>query len=383
MSTSVQTIIDSAQQDFVNLIGSNHPALIDYTNRTHLEILRYSRWKFLLSGPQQFLTVPSQTDYWIGPAGSAAPGTVDTGLNLTAIQSIKKDAVFDRSNYHPLAETLDAPMSSGLMTTGNTARSSMPALWRNSPDTPSVLNIYPAANNQNIFQPVPYAPIANSLTTAGSLAARTYYLRCTFVDSAGLESSASDEAMIWIPSLRLCQVMSPKPSFAQNSYGVLYSHYNVYAAVSPNSETLQNSSPIAIGTNWTEPSTGLIGGPSAYPSQNLISPMQGYLIEFRYWQARVQLTQAAQNLQIPDDYIDVVVSGVNWKLAQMLRKSSPALVSQQDVDTYHDAYRGGLTGIIRDKNLFPRSDFIYPDAAAVQSSFGGFDYDEIFSIPTD
>ena len=43
--------------------------------------------------------------------------------------------------------------------------------------------------------------------------------------------------------------------------------WNVYVSTSTGNETKQNTSPIAIGTAWTEPSTGLIAG-SALPSQN-------------------------------------------------------------------------------------------------------------------
>src|SRR5579864_4589348 len=185
---TVQNIIDATAQDVrQNINSTTSPGqgiLVDYCNRIHLAVLRQSRWNCRLSAPKRFITQLHQTDYWFGPTGTGPNGVVDTGLNLADVQVIKEGSVFDRSNFRNLDKTDEAPLSSNTSFADATLRSDRPRLWRNAPDTPNILNIYPAPDNQNTYQPEPESPYCSTIA-GGALAARIYYVRLAFVDSAG------------------------------------------------------------------------------------------------------------------------------------------------------------------------------------------------------
>src|SRR5271163_3690023 len=103
---TVQTIINGVSQDIRQqlsaLPGVQQNALVDYTNRVHKQILRFSRWNFLLSEPMYFLTQLGQSTYWVGPKGQGPAGSVDTGLNLPDCDKFKKDSIVDLSNQTAL-----------------------------------------------------------------------------------------------------------------------------------------------------------------------------------------------------------------------------------------------------------------------------------------
>ena len=140
-TTSAGDIIARCSQDARKLLDNNDIAervvLIDYVNRVHTELLRLSRFRFLLSSVQTFNTVLGKTDYWIGVAGGQGVGQVDTGLNLTDVFTIKRGTVFDRTSYHPVFPTSEAPLGAFF------AQNNIPRLWRNDVATPNVINIYP------------------------------------------------------------------------------------------------------------------------------------------------------------------------------------------------------------------------------------------------
>ncbi len=139
ITTLVSDIEACVSQDVRGVLqtSGDQGLLIDYTNRISMEMLRYSRWKFLLSGVQTFSTVVGQTDYWIGPAGG---GANDTGLDIDDLQSIKRDSVFDRTNMRRIFQTEERPLSHEF------DNNSFPKVWRNDGSTPFVLNIYPASD---------------------------------------------------------------------------------------------------------------------------------------------------------------------------------------------------------------------------------------------
>ena len=105
------------------------------------------------------------------------------------------------------------------------------------------------------------APGAPTLGTqaGGALALTTYYVKITYVDGGG-ESLPSTEASKSVLLNNLLTVASPAASG-------LATGYNVYVSTATGTETLQNSTPIAIGTGWVEPSTGLVSG-AALPTAN-------------------------------------------------------------------------------------------------------------------
>ena len=82
----------------------------------------------------------------------------------------------------------------------------------------------------------------------------TYYVKVTLVFPFG-EQIVSSESNRSVSTSRLLTVASPSATLFATGY-------NVYAGTTTNTETLQNVSPIAIGTGWTMPVSGLISGSS-------------------------------------------------------------------------------------------------------------------------
>jgi Phage gp6-like head-tail connector protein len=93
-----------------------------------------------------------------------------------------------------------------------------------------------------------------SSVAGGSLAAQTYYVRQTYVTATG-ETAASLENFVIVAANKLLSVASPPPDPLGLATG-----WNVYVSNTSSAETLQNASPITIGTSWTESSSGLIAG---------------------------------------------------------------------------------------------------------------------------
>jgi hypothetical protein len=95
---------------------------------------------------------------------------------------------------------------------------------------------------------VPTAPVLGQ-TSGGTQQATTYYVKIAYV-FGGPAGVGSAESSLAVAANNLLTVTSP--SSAAGATG-----YNVYAATASGLETLQNTTPIAVGTNWTEPVTGL------------------------------------------------------------------------------------------------------------------------------
>lgn len=360
MSTTLtaQDIIDGTSQDIRSQLGASWgdaDIILDYVNRISLQMLRKSQWNFLIAPVQRFITEANQTDYWIGASGSNPQGAVDTGLNLSDVGRIKVGSVFDRSNWQSLYPTEELPLVSDYTFQDASSRANRPTSWRQSYDTSSILNLYPPPDNQNTYKPVPATPNLET-TVSGALAGRTYFIKLTLVDSTGGESTASLAARQYIPTNSLVKVKSPLLAFTKSASGITYSQYKVYASTTEGSEAYQAT--VNVGTDWTEPGTGLIAGVAA-PSSSTLEPLRGYVIEFRYYKTRAQVTTADQVLQIPDDYKDVLIAGVNYMAYLFLRRP-------EEAGAWRALYDEGLRSIIADKKLFPQGpDFIAPDAAAI------------------
>jgi len=113
------------------------------------------------------------------------------------------------------------------------------------------------------------------------------------------------------------------------------------------SETLQNASgPISFGNDWTEPLTGLTTTGKSTPITNTMQPMGAYVIKFEYYKNRAKLTTADQFLQVPDDYLDVVIAGVSAYAYKIMGKP-------QDAGMQWGLFQEGLKSMIADKNQFP------------------------------
>lgn len=105
------------------------------------------------------------------------------------------------------------------------------------------------------------APSTPQIATAGggSLSAATHYVKVTYVNAPQGESLPSSEASIVVSASGTLTVTSPAPSSPATGY-------NVYISTGSGTETKQNLSPIAIGTNYTQ-SIALISG-AALPGSN-------------------------------------------------------------------------------------------------------------------
>jgi hypothetical protein len=105
----------------------------------------------------------------------------------------------------------------------------------------------------------PQNPILSS-AAGGSLAATTYYVEETYATSS-TETTAGIENLLAVAANKVLTVASPPPVPGATGY-------NVYVATTSGSETEQNTSPIAFGTSWTEPTTGLVTGASPPATNN-------------------------------------------------------------------------------------------------------------------
>lgn len=111
-----------------------------------------------------------------------------------------------------------------------------------------------------VSQPLspPESPALSS-SAGGTLLATTYYVLVNYVTATG-ETLPSVEASLAVAADYVLNIASPSP--IAGAIG-----WNAFVSTSSGTEQLQNSSPIAIGTAWIEPTTGLISG-SAPPTEN-------------------------------------------------------------------------------------------------------------------
>lgn len=364
-TTTASAIITGTSQDVRSTLGTtggDQTILLDYVDRIHREILRRSRWQFLLSQPQRFITLKGVTDYWIGATGTNPTTAYDTGLNLSDVRYIADSTVQDLSNNRELNRIYKQPNMLALADESGLLRLDQPREWRHDYTTPFVLQLYPAADNQNDFRPVPPPPVCVT-TTGGALAARTYFMTLTLVDSAGNESIASKETEIYVPANKLVKVLQPNLGYTASAAGQQYNSYKVYANTTSGQECVQNSgTALATSTTWTEATSGLETGTATAPTNNALEPLDGYVIEFRYYQTITAISATSTVLQVPDDYKDVVINGVNWRAFEFLGR-------QTEAQLWYKLYQEGQIQILRDLNLAPKgADFVHPDPAALATT---------------
>lgn len=373
MPYNVQSLINSVSQDCRNQLnattnGAAQTALIEYLDRCHQEMLRWSNWDFMCSTPVYFMTAGGQTDYYVGPTGDRSPATVQTNLNLGDLYSVRKDSVYDYSNFRELKWMVGQPLGPAITKSSGLARPGQPSVWvQDVVNTPNVISIYPAPQNQNPYQPVPSTPVADT-QPSGALSARVYFIGITLVDALGGESArCGTNATVFVPANSTAIVRSPKLYFPASANGVKYSGYNVYAvqaqnfsatSTDPQTETLQNVSPIPMGTDWYEPNTGLTTNGVIWPQNNTIQPLGGYIIGFKYYKARKTLSTVSDVPQVPARYKDILIAGASayaWALIGDDQKAS------MNMQKFSDGYRQ----MVVDKNLFPEGvEFIRPDAGS-------------------
>src|SRR5260370_41981180 len=121
-------------------------------------------------------------------------------------------------------------------------------LWYGVPEPAAASRLLIDANGNPLGLAAPGAPVLSQIA-GGGLAATTYYAKTTYVDAAG-ETLPSTEASLAVALNNLLQVASPAALAGATGY-------NVYVSTTTGTETKQNSAPIAIGTAWLAPTTGL------------------------------------------------------------------------------------------------------------------------------
>src|SRR5579875_1181479 len=122
-------------------------------------------------------------------------------------------------------------------------------------------------SNGNPVAPGLNPPAAPSLSSiaGGSLGAATNYVMLTYVNLFG-ETLPSSESSLAVAAGNLLVVSSPPPAGNATAY-------NVYAGIASGAEKLQNTAPIPLGQNWTEPPTGFVVNTSAPPATSAAGPV--------------------------------------------------------------------------------------------------------------
>jgi len=92
--------------------------------------------------------------------------------------------------------------------------------------------------------PIPKASPPILSTISGNGIASTYYAAATWVNQAGGEGCASEVAQITTATGQQLAIAVVNP--AANAAG-----WNVYVGPAPNAISLQNSTPVALGSTWT------------------------------------------------------------------------------------------------------------------------------------
>ncbi|MHB8388136.1 MAG: hypothetical protein ACYDDA_10800 [Acidiferrobacteraceae bacterium] len=102
-----------------------------------------------------------------------------------------------------------------------------------------------------------------SAVAGGTLAATTYYAKITYVSATG-QSLPSAEASLAVAADNVLSIASPAAITGATGW-------NAYVSTATGTETLQNTSSIAIGTAWQEPTTGLTTTGAGVPTSMAIT----------------------------------------------------------------------------------------------------------------
>lgn len=111
------------------------------------------------------------------------------------------------------------------------------------------------------------------------------------------------------------------------------------------------------------------GGPLP-PTDNNLTPLYGYVIEFQYQVKRQFITDPSNVLQIPDRYRDIVISGVNYYANLYTAKSDDLAVK---VGVHKTDFMQGLANIRRDLQINHKNvNVILPDNASQYYQVSGW-----------
>jgi hypothetical protein len=217
-----------------------------------------------------------------------------------------------------------------------------------------------AATASPALTPPPLAAVLSSVA-GGTLSAASYYVKISYVTATG-ETAASAETAIALAADLLLQVASPALDTKSLATG-----WNVYIGSSSYGETKQNTTPIAIGTAFTLPTSGLITGTALPPYVLVIENEQplaegvdfickfdvGQLVRLdvngwpKHWPALplVAVYAAGYVLTSPKfaDVVDAVLRLIKGRYYGQER--DPAIRSENVVGAYEASYAttGGLS----------------------------------------
>src|ERR1051326_4581496 len=263
---TVSQIIAGCSQDIRRILDSadsgDQVALIDYTNRTQLQLLRAARWRFLLSNVLKFQTKAGVTDYWIG----ATAGNPTQSYVLSAAASNGSTTTYTGIALNTLYPQ-ETVTTSGFV---NGANNGTFTVQSSTATTATVNN--PSGVNEAHSRTLSFVVTDTTLniTNLGIVKRGTVFDR---TNSRRLYPT--DEAPLG-------------PNFTGLNRPELYRN---------------------DGTN----TPGIF---SVYPP-----PQDVYVIEFRYYFSKPQLSALSDTLLIPDDYKDVVIAGVNYFASLYLREN--------------------------------------------------------------
>lgn len=268
-SIQAQDIVTAVIQDSQNQT-TNRVALYDYTDRIQQRILRESQWRFLLSDPQTFITMPGVGDYTLVP-GPAPAGSFLTGLDLEDFGNIAPGSVYNLANWTKIEEDPDENTTLNYyLNRDGSLRYGYPRTYYNSLTNPGTITLKPVPNDENLYYPVPETPVVGYEPLDGCvLPPRIYYGVVTYVDSLGGEGTQClIPFTIVVPAGNILTIESPNAVIGGGIGGnqVVYSGWNLYVGLSLGNYTLQNFNPFPIGTNYTEPITGINQGTVTVPN---------------------------------------------------------------------------------------------------------------------
>lgn len=109
------------------------------------------------------------------------------------------------------------------------------------------------------------------------------------------------------------------------------------------------------------------------PVSPTIAEMYGYVISFYYQKQRTPITDTSDILQIPDQYFDVIIAGVNYYANMYTSKDQDVNVK---AGIWKKEFMDGLAQMRRDLRInFRNTDFISPDPASKRNQ--GIDWNII------
>lgn len=144
---------------------------------------------------------------------------------------------------------LNAAAINGMTITGNTINGA--SIWTN--------NMLENVNGAFFYGSTPQPPALTTSTTGGTLPALTYYTKIAYVNSSGTSIASNTSAIVTTGTTSTVTVTAPGTTGNATGYNVYMTNTNGGTA------WLQNTTPIALGTNYVR-STPLLTSGTAAPT---------------------------------------------------------------------------------------------------------------------